>query len=179
MILQPAAQEDVGAIASLVNLGEREGQLLPRSPESIRASLEDWIVAKENGRVVGCGSLVEMSPVLSEIRSLAVAPGGRKQGTGGKIVGSLIDLARARRIPTVFALTRAVPFFEKLGFLATVKENFPEKVWRDCLICPVQHACDEVAVAYSVAAESAGEADSPGWVMVGLPKVAGSQTGRI
>ncbi len=46
----------------------------------------------------------------------------------------------------VFALTRAVPFFEKQGFIITDKDNFPEKVWRDCMICPVRHACDEVAV---------------------------------
>ena len=31
-----------------------------------------------------------------------------------------------------------------------IKENFPEKVWRDCSICPVQLACDEVAVVKSV-----------------------------
>jgi amino-acid N-acetyltransferase len=150
MIIRKATLDDAQQISELVNLGEREGQLLPRSLDSIRASIDDWIVAEENRRIVGCGSLLEMSPTLSEVRSLEVAPEYRKNSVGAKIVNALVDEARARGIPTLFALTRAVPFFEKLGFVVTSKEDFPEKVWRDCSICPVQHACDEVAMVLSV-----------------------------
>jgi amino-acid N-acetyltransferase len=151
MIIRRATQRDAERVSELVNLGEREGQLLPRTLDAILNSIDDWLVAEEGAAIVGCGSLIEMGPALSEIRSLAVAPGYRRIGIGARIVEALIEEARARRIPMVFALTRAVPFFEKLGFLVTVKEDFPEKVWRDCLICPVHNACDEVAVARSVA----------------------------
>lgn len=144
--MRKATLADAHAIADLVNLGAREGQLLPRSLNSIRASIGDWIVAESSGRIIGVGSLIEMGPGLVEVRSLAVAPEYRKNGVGAKIVDALVDEAHARGIQTVFALTRAVPFFEKLGFDVTEKENFPEKVWRDCLICPVRHACDEVAM---------------------------------
>ena len=150
IIIRRAMLADAPAMADLVNLGEREGQLLPRSLESICASIEDWIIATRNGRVVGVGSLLEMGPTLSEVRSLAVAPDYRTNGVGAKIVDALVDQARARGIATVFALTRAVLFFEKLGFIITDKENFPEKVWRDCSICPVHLACDEVAMVKSV-----------------------------
>ncbi len=150
MIIRKATQSDAEQIHELVNIGEREGQLLPRTLASIRSSTDDWLVAEQAGEVVGCGSLIEMGPTLSEIRSLAVSPEYRGSGAGAKIVEALILEARARSIPTVFALTRAVPFFEKLGFVVTVKEDFPEKVWRDCSICPVRDACDEVAVAYPV-----------------------------
>ncbi len=153
MIIRKATQKDAERISELVNLGEREGQLLPRTLDGIRSSIDDWLVADEGAAIIGCGSLIEMGPTLSEIRSLAVAPGYRRNGIGAKIVEALIAEARARQIPMVFALTRAVPFFEKLGFAVTVKEDFPEKVWRDCLICPVREACDEVAVARSVAGE--------------------------
>jgi amino-acid N-acetyltransferase len=148
--IRQATLAEAQAIADLVNLGEREGQLLPRSIESIRASIDDWIIALDGDRIVGVGSLLEMGNTLSEIRSLAVAPDYRKHGIGARIVNALIDLARERKIPTVFALTRAVLFFEKLGFKITDKENFPEKVWRDCSICPVRFACDEVAMVRSV-----------------------------
>ncbi len=150
LILRPAVPADAAAIAALVSLGEREGQLLPRSLESIRASIGDWVVATDQDLVVGCGSLVDMGPTLSEIRSLAVAPAYRKNGIGGKMVRALIREAAARRVPAVFALTRAVLFFEQLGFRISDKENFPEKVWRDCSICPVQFACDEVGMVLSV-----------------------------
>jgi amino-acid N-acetyltransferase len=87
-----------------------------------------------------------MTPVLAEVRSLVIAPDYRKYGLGGKIVLALIEEAQARGIPTLFALTRATSFFERLGFVASDKENFPEKVWRDCSICPVRFNCDESAV---------------------------------
>ena len=148
--IRKATPADASGIADLVNQGEREGQLLPRSIESIRASIDDWIIVLDGDRIVGVGSLLEMGNTLSEVRSLAVAPDYRKHGIGAQIVNALIDLARERKIPTVFALTRAVLFFEKLGFIITDKENFPEKVWRDCSICPVQFACDEVAMVRSV-----------------------------
>ena len=146
IVIRKARLADAAAIADLVALGEREGQLLPRSQQMIEGSIDDWIVAEDDGRIAGVGSLIEMGPMLAEVRSLAVAPAYRKNGIGGQIVEALIDLAKSRGVPNVFALTRAVPFFEKLGFRVTVKEDFPEKVWRDCLICPVRLACDEVAV---------------------------------
>ena len=40
----------------------------------------------------------------------------------------------------------AVPFFERLGFVVTATERFPEKVWTDCVICPLKERCDEIAV---------------------------------
>jgi amino-acid N-acetyltransferase len=91
-----------------------------------------------------------MNPALVEVRSLAVLPVFRSYGLGRKIVLALVERARQRGIPTVFALTRAVAFFERLGFSVTNKERFPEKVWRDCAICPLQHACDETAVVLEI-----------------------------
>ncbi len=148
--LRKATFADALAIADLVNLGEREGQLLPRSLDSIRATIDDWLIAENVGQIVGCVSLLDMSPTLSEVRSLAVAPEFRKNGIGAKLVNALVEEARERGIPTVFALTRAVPFFERLGFVLTDKENFPEKVWRDCLLCPVRLKCDETAMVLEV-----------------------------
>jgi amino-acid N-acetyltransferase len=150
IILRRATLADAQGIAELVSIGEREGQLLPRSLDAIRASIGDWIVAMDDGRIAGAGSLIEMTSSLSEVRSLVVAPEYRMHGVGARITNALVELARERNIPTVFTLTRAVLFFEKLGFNITEKENFPEKVWRDCSICPVQFACDEVAMVRSV-----------------------------
>ncbi len=149
-IVRPAREADVPAIVAVVNENARLGHLLPRTPDNIRASLDAWLVAEVDGRVVGIGSLVAMNPRLVEVRSLAVLPAYRKFGIGALIVGGLVDEARARGIPTVFALTRAVGFFERLGFVITDKERFPEKVWKDCVICPLQHACDETAVVFEL-----------------------------
>lgn len=163
MIIRSARLDDALRIGDLVSLGEREGQLLPRSLDAIRASIGDWIVAEETGSVIGCGSLVEMGPALSEIRSLVVAPQARHKGTGALLVRALAQEANARKIPVVFALTRAVAFFERLGFYATVREDFPEKVWRDCVMCPVRDACDETAVVLPI--------EDRRWAVAGTPRL--------
>lgn len=144
--VRAATDADVHAIAAIVNEHARQGHLLPRSPDNIRASLSNWLVAEMNGQVVGIGSLVEMSRTLVEVRSLAVLPAYRSYGIGGLIVRGLVAWASRRGYPTIFALTRAVPFFERLGFTVTDKERFPEKVWTDCAVCPLQQCCDETAV---------------------------------
>src|SRR5262245_9084329 len=146
VVVRPAVDSDVQAIANVVNQHARQGHLLPRSAENIRQSLPNWLVAEVDDIVVGIGSLLEMSPTLVEVRSLAVLPAYRSLGVGGLLVQGLVERARERGIPTVFALTRAVPFFERLGFVVTTTERFPEKVWKDCVVCPLQQHCDETAV---------------------------------
>ena len=149
-IVRQATEADVLTIAHIVNENVRQGHLLPRSPDKIRHSLPHWLVAELGGVVVGIGSLVEMSPTLVEVRSLAVLPAYRSYGVGAAIVSGLVERARERGFPTVFALTRAVAFFERLGFVITDKERFPEKVWTDCVVCPLQFACDETAMVLEV-----------------------------
>ena len=84
-IIRPATERDVQAIADVVAANARHGQLLPRSAENIRASLRNWLLAEVDGRVVGIGSLLDMSPTLVEVRSLAVLPAYRSYGIGGLV----------------------------------------------------------------------------------------------
>lgn len=146
ILIRKAVLADSNEISALVEQGVSEGQLLPRAPEMIASSIDDWVVAKSHGKIIGVGSLLQMTPALAEIRSLVVVPEFRSYGVGARIVDGLVEEAVARKVPVVFALTRAVAFFERRGFQVTDKENFPEKVWRDCVICPVRFNCDETAV---------------------------------
>jgi len=108
---------------------------------------------------IGCGALAPMSSNLVELRSLAVDKRARGLGIGQKLVAQLVENARDRDFSTIYALTRAVDFFIKCGFEIEAKENFPEKVWRDCVNCPLIAACDEVAVAMDLTDEEDFEAD--------------------
>jgi amino-acid N-acetyltransferase len=146
VIVRQAEAGDIPAIVEIVAENARQGHLLPRSAENIRLSLPSWLVGEVGGRVVGIGSLLVMSPVLAEVRSLAVLPAYRTLGVGAAIVRGIVEEARQQEFHTVFALTRAVGFFLKIGFTVTEKDRFPEKVWRDCVICPLKDACDETAV---------------------------------
>ncbi|MDF1500900.1 MAG: GNAT family N-acetyltransferase [Anaerolineales bacterium] len=121
----------------------RRAEILPRSQEEIAENICDWFVADVDGELVACGSLLRYSESLSEVRSLVVAPDYQGTGIGSKLMRELIDLARERRIRSLFALTRSVEFFTKMGFRPSRRESFPEKVMRDCLPCPILEQCDE------------------------------------
>lgn len=142
-----AKATDIPDILNLIEEHVQRGDLLPRSPQSVRETLDNWFIGKDKeNEIVACVSLHRYTPALAEVRSLAVSDTVKGQGFGRTIVKALIAEATRRNIPTLFALTRVVPFFQKLGFQMTNKERFPEKVWRDCQACPVYDNCDETAV---------------------------------
>jgi len=145
-ITRPGKLTDVAGIAQLVDFHARNGKVLPRSAEAIEDSIDDWIVVNSDESIIACGSLYFYSPHLAEVRSLAVDESIERAGLGSAIVNALIEEARRRGVQTIFALTRVVPFFERLGFTRSDKNWFPEKIWHDCADCPVQDECDENAV---------------------------------
>ncbi len=147
MYFRSARESDIPALLRLINDHARRGDVLPRSAMSIRDTLDDWLVGEDSDLdIVACVSLLHYTTALAEVRSLVVHDKVKGLGWGRSIVKAIIAQAKLRQIPTLFALTRAVPFFQKAGFAVTAMERFPEKVWRDCVICPMQHNCDETAM---------------------------------
>ena len=148
--IQPAAEEDIAAIAALVNGFAAENVMLPRTEESILQSLPDWLVAADGSQLFGCGSLVALTEQLVEIRSLAVAQQGQGKGIGRRIVEELVRMATARGYAQICALTLEEGFFEKFGFEVVDRWSISPKLWQDCIYCPKFHHCDEIAVARSL-----------------------------
>lgn len=146
IIYRQAAAHDVPALHALIQGYADKGIMLPRSPEMLHETLDTFIVAEENGRLIGCGSLCQLGEELVEIRSLGVLEEYKGKGIGGGLVGRLLEEAKARRFSKAMALTYEVAFFEKHGFTIESKEIFPEKVWRDCMNCKKRFSCDEIAV---------------------------------
>lgn len=148
--MRRASPEAAQGIAALVEIHFRRAEVLPRSLESIRISIDDWVVAVEGTSVLACGSLLTYSPTLSEIRSLVVADQFKRKGLGKAIVNTLIEEAQRRNVATLFALTSSIGLFERVGFRPTEKYRFPEKVRRDCATCSTQDRCDKFAVTLSL-----------------------------
>jgi len=152
MNIRPARPEDIPGILALVNEHARRGDLLPRTSDSIADTLTDWLIAKDDAdEIIACGSLYAYSPGLAEVRSLAVHDRAKGGGWGSTLVKGLIIEARRRGVITLFALTRAVSFFQRAGFQVSDRQRFPEKVWRDCVNCPLIDRCDETAVVLHLA----------------------------
>lgn len=146
MNVRRARLTDVPQMMPMLQDYARRAEILPRDEDEVVRSIREWMVAETETRLVGMGSLLIMLQDLAEIRSLIIHPDFQGQGIGRKIVELLLDEARQLSVARVFALTRKPGFFLKTGFEMTRLEKLPRKVSRDCVFCPIFHACDEVAV---------------------------------
>ncbi|MCA9831267.1 MAG: N-acetyltransferase [Dehalococcoidia bacterium] len=146
LTVEPARPADAEAIHDLVTYWADKGDMLHRPLSEVFDAIRDFKVARLDGQFIGCGSLHIMGADLAEVRSLAVRDNVQLRGVGASIVAACIEDARAYGIDRVFALTYRPGFFEKQGFrLANVME-FPQKVWNECVRCPLFANCKEVAV---------------------------------
>ncbi|GMV97749.1 MAG: N-acetyltransferase [Phycisphaerae bacterium] len=149
-MVRSARMSDVPDIHRLITHHAELNRMLFRSYTDLYEHLRDFLVCVEPlaGRehVVGCVALELVWRDLAEIKSLAVAEECRGRGIGTRLVKAAVEEGRRLELERVFALTREQPFFEKLGFQVVPKETLPHKVWTDCVRCPLQEQCDEIAV---------------------------------
>jgi amino-acid N-acetyltransferase len=150
VVYRKALQTDVDALFELIQGYAAKGIMLPRSREALLRQIDTFVVAEDDVKLIGCGSLCRLGADLVEIRSLGMAEGYKGQGIGSKLVDALMEEAKAIGVPKVMALTYEVTFFQKNGFQIVNKEIFPEKVWTDCVHCAKQSCCDEIAVVKTI-----------------------------
>ncbi|ATG75473.1 argininosuccinate lyase [Zobellella denitrificans] len=144
--VRSARLTDLDAIERMVNYWANIGENLPRTRKELVQAVGEFAVAETQGQISGCASLYVYDTGLAEIRSLGVEPGFQGQGQGRALVEKILKKAEDMAIDRVIVLTRVPEFFMKLGFSTTSKTLLPEKVMKDCDLCPRQHACDEVAL---------------------------------
>jgi amino-acid N-acetyltransferase len=149
--IRPAVEADIDGILALINGYAAQNIMLPRTEAQIRRALHWFLVAEQAGRVVGCGSIIELTPELTELRSLAVAPDIRGGGLGRRLVDALIDKARTAGYAHICALTLNEPFFNRCGFVTIDRWTISPKIWHECVYCPKFDACDEIAVFMNLA----------------------------
>lgn len=137
---------DAEQIHQLISAHFETGTLLPRSFAEICENVRDFIVAEEDGRILGCGALHIYGPHLAEIRSITVHASGRHKGTGRRLVRALLRQAKKHHVNSVCLFTRIPEFFAPLGFSVVTREDIPDKLYKDCCVCPKLHGCDEVAM---------------------------------
>ena len=146
MIYRKARFDDIESIYGLVNIYAAQGEMLPRSRNTLYENLRDMVVAEEEGRVIGVGALHIMWDRLAEVRMMSITPEHTRQGIGAEIVQLLLNEGDALGIEKVFTLTYKPDFFRKLGFIRISREELPQKVWKECIDCPKYPNCDEIAM---------------------------------
>src|SRR5688572_10440521 len=145
-MIRPATIHDVPRIQAIINSHAELGKMLFKSYAQLFEDLRDFAVYEEDGRVLGVAAVTIIWADLAEVRSLAVDEKALGRGIGRKLVEWCVDEARRLQIRRLFALTYEQRFFEKLGFEVVSKESLPLKVWSDCVRCPKNDNCDEIAV---------------------------------
>jgi amino-acid N-acetyltransferase len=141
-----AVMHDIPPILDLINSYAAKGVMLPRTEFEMSEAIRDFTVVLSGEKLLGCGALHFYSPVLAEIRSLAVSEQAKALGVGRKLVGSLVREAQEYELDAAFAFTYVTGFFEKVGFQVVERGALPLKAWKDCVRCPKFQACDEIAV---------------------------------
>ena len=137
---------DVKAIHAIIQPYAGNGTLLPRTVPELCENIRDFVVAEENGIIIGCGALHLYGIHLAEVRSIAVDPKAKGQGAGMLVVEALLEEAERHHVTCVCLFTRIPDFFAKMGFIVASRDELPDKIYKDCVHCPNLYACDEIAM---------------------------------
>ena len=105
MIYRKARFDDIESIFGLVHIYAAQGEMLPRSRNTLYENLRDMVIAESGSEVVGVGALHIMWDRLAEVRMMAIAPAYMRRGIGTEIVRWLLDEGDALGIEKVFTLT--------------------------------------------------------------------------
>ena len=144
--VRKAGMRDIAPLLELINGYAAKGIMLPRTEFEMSENIRDFSVLYSGRDLIGFGALHFYSPVVGEVRSLAVDPNWTTHGAGRLVVEALIDEARRFSLDAVFAFTYVPGFFRKLGFHEAERGELPLKVWKDCLRCPKFQCSDEIAM---------------------------------
>ena len=141
---------DAESIHKLIKHYADIGVILERSINDIKSNISNFIVAAEDQRIIGSITFYDYEKNLIEVRSLAVEESFHKLGIGRELLLALINQFKNEKDIKIFTLTYRPDFFEKNGFIVVPKENFPEKIWKDCDKCRDKENCGETALVYKV-----------------------------
>ncbi len=117
LVIRPARTSDVLAVRDLVENYAGDGpRLLRKNTVTLYEDVQEFYVAEQDGKIVGCGALHVMWHDLGEVRTVAVDPICKGQGIGSQILEALTDRAKVLGLSRLFCLTFETKFFVRHGF---------------------------------------------------------------
>jgi amino-acid N-acetyltransferase len=131
--IRRATARDVKKIRELVDAYTADRRLLSKATVTLYESVQEFWVAEDEKKIIGCGALHVMWEDLAEIRTVAVDPAFRGRKIGHQIVSRLIDQARELGVARVFCLTFETRFFGSFGFTEIDGAPVPHTVYEQLL----------------------------------------------
>lgn len=145
-IVKPNAANLIG-IHDLIKGFSDEKLMLPLTLEEICHRIHGFrIIIDKSNKVIASAYLDIFTPEIAEIKSLAVAKNYQRQGLGAKLVTDCEKEAKELGIKKVFVLTYQEKFFADNDYRIVDRNTLPEKVYRECVVCPFYHNCNETAM---------------------------------
>jgi amino-acid N-acetyltransferase len=157
--LRSATPADARKLHALVSGNLEEGHLLPRTLGELAVHAERFVVAVRARRIAGCAELAPLSPHVAEVRSLAVDRTERGDGIGTLLIDEIRRRARRDGYEKLCAFTHTPGYFIHQGFSIVPHLWLTEKVFTDCVKCPLFRRCGQ----YAMVLPLEGAADAPGF----------------
>lgn len=146
LTLRSGDSGDARRVHALITAAQTEGHLLPRTLDDITRHAQRFVVAVRNRKIVGCAELAPLNPQVAEVRSLVVDPSVRQHGVGRQLVEELRTRARRQSYDKLCAFTHAPGYFMPMGFSIVPHLWVAEKVYTDCVKCPLFRRCGQYAM---------------------------------
>ena len=141
-----ARLQDAVAIKRIVDQFTEDNTLLQRSFAELCENIRDFVIVEDGPEIIACGALHLYGSHLTEIRTIAVDPKCQGRGAGDLLISALLEEAEWHGIRCVCLFTRIPRFFARFGFQLADRVQLPDKMYKDCVSCPRQDACDEIAM---------------------------------
>jgi len=141
--LRTADIGDAKKVLALIQANLDEGHLLPRTLGELTVHAGRFVVAVRGRSIVGCAELAPLSAHVAEVRSLAVDAKSRGARVGVMIVEELRRRARRDGFEKLCAFTHAPGYFSRMGFSIVPHSWLLEKIFTDCVKCPLFRRCGQ------------------------------------
>ncbi len=122
------SEQDIETVYAIMLPYMKNGVLVLRDIEAIRASFRDYVSYKVDGEIYGVAALHELDATSAEIASVAVQSRYDSFGVGKKIVEYLLKKAKQSQYSKVYCLTQTIgDWLEHMGFVQVSVEELPKK----------------------------------------------------
>ncbi len=146
--VRPARSADILGIHRLLEPMVDRRILLGKDLAVLYGATQEFVVAEQDGELIGCGALHVMWEDLGEIRTLLVRDDWLHHGVGRRIVEALEERAREIGLSRLFCLTFEVDFFTRRGFAPIGEQVVDPDVYSQLLRSPDEGVAEFLDLAH-------------------------------
>lgn len=128
MSVRRATKADVGAIRRVLVANAADPSLFQQSGRRILRDLDDFVIAEECDRPVGCAALHRHTRANAEILAVAVDPVAHSRGVGALLVQACLTEAAESGAAFVWLATAKPAYFARYNFRPISKWTLPPRV---------------------------------------------------